>query len=58
MESTEFDERLKKALSRIRNFPEWMQVILLEDINATIENRTRTMELIIQAKPKAKGSNI
>ena len=53
MESTEFDKRLKKTLSRIRNFPEWMQTILLEDINATIENRTRTMELIIRAKSKA-----
>jgi hypothetical protein len=52
LESTEFDERLKKALSRIRNFPEWMQSILLEDINAAIENRIRTMELIIQANAK------
>jgi hypothetical protein len=30
-----------------------MQQILLEDINAAIENRISTMELIIQAKPKA-----
>jgi hypothetical protein len=33
-----------------------MQQILLEDINAAIENRIRTMELIIQAKPKAAES--
>jgi len=53
LKSTDFEEQLKKTLSRIRNFPEWMQTILLEDINATIENRTRTMELIIQTKSKA-----
>lgn len=46
----EFVEALKKSFSKIGDFPEWMQIILLEDINATIENRVRTMEMILCGK--------
>ncbi len=43
---------IKKTFSKIGDLPEWMQVILLEDINATIENRVRTMEMIIHGQNK------
>ena len=46
----EFSEAVKRCFSKIGDLPEWMQTILLEDINATIENRVRTMEMIIQGK--------
>ena len=49
MEPEEFIEQIKRTFSRAIALPDWMQQILLEDINATIENRIRTMELIIQA---------
>jgi hypothetical protein len=45
-----FAEALKKSFSKIGDLPEWMQIILLEDINATIENRVRTMEMILCGK--------
>ena len=48
----EFVEALKKSFSKIGDLPEWMQIILLEDINATIENRVRTMEIILAGKTK------
>lgn len=35
---------------RILVLPEWLQTILLEDINTAINNRISTMELIINAK--------
>ena len=53
MEPEEFIGQIKKTFSRACALPDWMQQILLEDINAAIENRIRTMELIIQTKPKA-----
>ena len=53
MEPEEFIEQIKRTFSRASMLPDWMQQILLEDINAAIENRIRTMELIIQANPKA-----
>jgi hypothetical protein len=52
LEPEEFIEQIKKTFSRGCALPDWMQQILLEDINAAIENRIRTMELIIQAKPR------
>ena len=52
MEPEEFIGQIKKTFSRACALPDWMQQILLEDINAAIENRIRTMELIIQAKAK------
>ena len=52
MEPEEFIGEIKKTFSRACVLPDWMQQILLEDINAAIENRIRTMELIIQAKPR------
>jgi hypothetical protein len=35
---------------RILRFPKWMQTIVLEDVNTTIENRVSTMEMIIRSK--------
>ena len=50
METEEFIEKIKKAFARVIAMPEWMQTILLEDIDAAIENRIRTMEIIIQSQ--------
>ena len=36
--------------TRILRFPKWMQVIILEDVNTTIENRVATMEMILRSK--------
>jgi hypothetical protein len=52
LEPEEFIGEIKKTFSRACALPDWMQKILLEDINAAIENRIRTMELIIQANPR------
>ena len=52
MEPEEFIGEIKKTFSHASVLPDWMQQILLEDINDAIENRIRTMELIIQAKPR------
>jgi hypothetical protein len=52
LEPEEFIGEIKKTFSRASLLPDWMQQILLEDINAAIENRIRTMELIIQANYK------
>jgi hypothetical protein len=52
LEPEEFIEQIKRTFSRGCALPDWMQQILLEDINAAIENRIRTMELIIQTKPR------
>ena len=46
----EFSEAIKRSFTKIADLPEWMQTILLEDINATIENRVRTMDMIIHGK--------
>ncbi len=35
---------------RILKLPEWMQIILLEDINTAIANRVAIMELILNAQ--------
>ena len=53
MEPEQFIEEIKKTFRRAVALPDWMQQILLEDINDAIENRIRTMELIIQANTKA-----
>jgi hypothetical protein len=39
-----------KIGERILNLPEWMQVILLDDINTAIVNRVTVMELILNAQ--------
>jgi hypothetical protein len=49
----EIDEYSKRIFARMAMLPEWMQSILLEDINDAIENRIRTMELIIQANKES-----
>ena len=49
MEPEEFIEKIKKTFVRVVAMPEWMQTILLEDIEAAIENRIRTMEIINQS---------
>jgi hypothetical protein len=48
----ELTEAIKRSFSKIGDLPEWMQTVLLEDINATIENRVRTMEMIIRGQSK------
>ena len=48
----ELTEAIKRSFSKISDLPEWMQTVLLEDINATIENRVRTMEMIIHGQSK------
>jgi hypothetical protein len=35
---------------RILNLPDWMQTIILDDINTSVNNRLATMELIINAQ--------
>jgi hypothetical protein len=44
--------------ARILRFPKWMQVIILEDVNTTIENRVATMEMILRSKKRARGGNL
>jgi hypothetical protein len=39
-----------KVGARILQFPKWMQVIILQDINTAIENRVAIMEIIQNAK--------
>ncbi len=39
-----------KLGDRILNLPEWMQIILLDDINTAIVNRVTVMELILNAQ--------
>jgi hypothetical protein len=41
-----FEHELRKALEKISALPEYMQEILLEDINTAIENRIAIMEMI------------
>jgi len=41
-----FERELHKTLEKISALPEYMQEILLQDINATIENRIAIMEMI------------
>ena len=51
-QKSELTEAIKRSFSKISDLPEWMQTVLLEDINATIENRVRTMEMIIHGQSK------
>jgi hypothetical protein len=53
MDSEELIDQIKITFSRATALPDWMQSILLEDINDAIENRIRTMELIIQANKES-----
>jgi hypothetical protein len=39
---------------RIVRFPEYMQTIILEDVNTAIRNRIATMEMIIEAEKRRK----
>jgi hypothetical protein len=41
-----FEHELHKTLEKINALPEWMQEILLQDINTAIENRIAIMEMI------------
>jgi hypothetical protein len=38
--------------NRILRFPEYMQTIILEDVNTAIKNRIATMEMIIEAEKR------
>jgi len=58
LEPEEFIGEIKKTFSRACALPDWMQQILLEDINAAIENRIRTMELIIQGNSKLDSATL
>lgn len=40
----------EKVGGRILKLPEWMQVIILGDINTAIENRVAIMEIVQNAK--------
>ncbi|MCW4003448.1 MAG: hypothetical protein NWE95_06010 [Candidatus Bathyarchaeota archaeon] len=39
-----------KVSERVLDLPEWMQTILLDDINTTVSNRIAVMELIHNAQ--------
>jgi hypothetical protein len=41
-----FEYELHKTLEKISALPEWMQEILLQDINVAIENRIAIMEMV------------
>jgi hypothetical protein len=41
-----FEHELQKTLEKINALPEYMQEILLQDINTAIENRIAIMEMI------------
>jgi len=41
-----FEHELHKTLEKISALPEYMQEILLQDINAAVENRIAVMEMI------------
>ena len=40
----------EKLGSRILRFPDWMQTIILEDVNTALRNRIATMEMIDKAR--------
>lgn len=49
-----FERELHKALARVSELPDYMQEIMLQDINAAIVNRIAIMEMIarkIAGKP-------
>jgi hypothetical protein len=37
---------------KITRFPEYMQAIILEDVNTAIKNRVATMEMILEAEKR------
>jgi hypothetical protein len=41
-----FEHEMQKTLEKISVLPEYMQEILLQDINTAIENRIAIMEMI------------
>jgi ABC-type arginine/histidine transport system permease subunit len=41
-----FEHELHKTLEKISALPEYMQEILLQDINTAIENRITIMEMV------------
>lgn len=54
--STDVKRKMLANLKKIEKLPEWMQNILLEDINSTVANRVELMEKIFRAD-EAKGKN-
>jgi len=42
--------KIGEVFQEISKLPDWMQIIILEDISCAIENRIRTMELIIRSQ--------
>jgi hypothetical protein len=41
-----------KLGQRILSMPDWMQDIVLEDVNTAVRNRVAVMEMIVNAKRK------
>jgi hypothetical protein len=41
-----FEHELRETLEKINELPEYMQEILLQDINTAIENRIAIMEMV------------
>ncbi len=41
-----------KLGQRIMTMPDWMQEIVLEDVNTAVRNRVAVMEMIVNAKRK------
>ncbi len=35
--------------ARILKFPNWLQTIILEDVNSAVQNRVTTMEMILKS---------
>ena len=47
--SPEVKRNILANLRKMKKLPEWMQSILLEDINTAVENRISIMETIVRA---------
>jgi hypothetical protein len=50
----ELAKAVKRCFAKIGDLPEWIQTIILDYINATIENRVCTMEIILPWKIEEK----
>jgi hypothetical protein len=46
MKRSMFEQKLLISLKKVHALPDWMQDILLQDINCAIENRIAIMEMI------------
>jgi hypothetical protein len=46
MRKQKFNAELEKAIRQISKLPDWMQEIVLDDINTAIKSRISIMEMI------------